>query len=364
MMNVKRAAYLYNGWHPCAERDAECGAGWTEWELLKKARLGGGATAAGMPRGGPYDDRDPATWDARIETATRHGVDVLVSGWFWSRGKKVFHEALERGYLGAERRDEASFAVFWANRMPHRVLPLRAADPEGPDPRRLVHADPADFVALVQDLGDRFFARPNYWRPAGLPYFAIYDTTLFLRQLGPARAAEAIARAKDRVGGLFLAAIDPDVPWRPLLRELGFDAVTHYVHLPVWKGGPREQEYDALVARREAEWPRWPVECGLPYFPSCARGWDARPRGVWHANASPDRFPWAPIVVGATPEKFGAHVAAAERFARTQRRTADGRALEPAVFLASWNEWTEGHALEPSEEHGEAWLAALPRDER
>lgn len=353
------AAWVYNGWHPCAERDEHFGPGWTEWELLRGARphFDGHVPPSG-PAEGAYDDRDPAVWDARIATAKRSGVDVLVSGWFWSRGKKVFDDALSQGFLRSERRDELRFAVFWANRMPHRVLPLRTIDPLAPPGYRRVYSDPDDFVALVSDCGDRFFGLDAYWRIDGRPVFPIFDTTLFLLQMGEARARDAIARAKERLGGLWLVAIDPDVPWRPRLRELGFDAVTHYVRLPIWKGGPRLQDYDDLARMREAEWPAWQTDCALPYYPSVAAGWDATPRGVWHPKEAPDRFPWAPIVTGATPARFARHLREAETWTTAQH--GDGAPL----FVASWNEWSEGHAIEPSRAHGDAFLRALGRDGR
>jgi len=353
------AAWVYNGWHPCPERDEHFGPGWTEWELLRGARphFDGHLPPSG-PASGPYDDRDPALWDARIATAKRAGIDVLVSGWFWSRGKQVFERALLDGYLRCARQRELRFAVFWANRMPHRVLPLRALEPLANAGYRKVYSDPDDFVALLSDLGDRFFVHDAYWRIDGKPVFSIFDTTLFLLQMGEARARDAIARAKERLGGLWLVAIDPDVPWRPRLRELGFDAVTHYVRLPIWKGGPRLQDYDELARRREAEWPGWQSDCALPYYPSVAAGWDATPRGVWHPKERPDRFPWSPIVTGATPARFARHLREAESWTTAQH--GDGAPL----FVASWNEWSEGHAIEPSRDHGDAFLRALGRDGR
>jgi hypothetical protein len=350
------AAYVYNGWHPCAERDRHFGAGWTEWELVRAARphFQGHVPPEG-PATGSYDDRDPAVWDARIATARRHGVDVLVSGWFWSRGKQVFERALLDGFLGCRRQHELRFAVFWANRMPHRVLPLREIDPSAPPRYRRVFCDPDDFVALLRDCGERFFRHDAYWRIGGAPYFAIFDTTLFLLQMGASRAAAAIARAKDALGGLHLVAIDPDAPWRPRLRELGFDAVSHYVRLPIWKGGPRHQDYAELAERREAEWAGWAKDCALPYYPSVAAGWDATPRGVWHPHSTPDRFPWAPVVTGATPERFARHLRAAEDWTLAQHGAG------APLFVASWNEWSEGHAIEPSRSGGDALLRALGR---
>lgn len=350
------AVWVYDGWHACPERDEHFGPGWTEWELLRAARPQfEGHEPPGLPLAGCYDDSDPRTWDARIALAERHGVEVLVPGWFWSRGKKVFERALLDGYLQCERRDAIRFAVFWANRMPHRVLPLRLDDPQAPPGYRKVYSDPDDFVALLEDCAERFFTRAGYWRIGGDPFFAIFDTTLFLRQLGATRAATAIARAKERLGGLHLVAIDPDLPWRPHLRGLGFDAVSHYVRLPIWKGGPHLQDYDELARLREAEWSGWSRDCDLPYYPSVSVGWDATPRGVWHLDEPPHRFPWSPIVTGATPQRLARHFAAAEHW------TLAHNGARGPVFVASWNEWSEGHALEPSLRHGDAFLRALGR---
>ncbi|HYC76808.1 MAG TPA: glycoside hydrolase family 99-like domain-containing protein, partial [Planctomycetota bacterium] len=105
----------------------------------------------------------------------------------------------------------------------------------------------------------------------------------------------------------------------------------------------------------ESEWDGWARDCGLPYYPSVSPGWDATPRGVWHPDEPPDRFPWAPVVVDATPERFARHVAAAERW--TLAANGPGAPL----FIASWNEWSEGHAIEPSARDGDAWLRALGR---
>ncbi|MEI6129717.1 MAG: glycoside hydrolase family 99-like domain-containing protein, partial [Planctomycetota bacterium] len=91
----------------------------------------------------------------------------------------------------------------------------------------------------------------------------------------------------------------------------------------------------------------------LPYMPSVATGWDASPRGADFGDARPDKYPWAPVVTGEHPEKF----------ATALRRGLDFHSPngidDPLVLLASLNEWSEGHYLEPDERFGTGWLEAV-----
>ncbi len=195
-------------------------------------------------------------------------------------------------------------------------------------------------------------------------YLSIFDSTFFIRELGFewARAAIAAARAMLASTGLpplHLAAIDPSAEIIGHLAAAGFDSVTHYVLLPEWKG-PAVQDYEACALRRSREWPLTAARAGLPYHPSVAPGWDASPRGAdFGASAGPDRYPWSPVVTGEHPDRFRAAVARAVAFARGGGRPAD----EQLVFVASLNEWSEGHYLEPDTRFGLGWLEAV-RDGR
>ncbi|MBM4363863.1 MAG: glycoside hydrolase family 99-like domain-containing protein, partial [Deltaproteobacteria bacterium] len=285
-------AYVYPGWHPIPERDRSFYPGFTEWDLVEGCRPRfDGHPQPRLPALGRYDDRDPGAMGARLALARDHGVDGFVVGFFWCRGKRVFEEALDRGVLGSEVGRDAPFALMWANRMPRRVLPVRRADVPVIDPERLVSSDVEDFEALMALVAERYMARPNYLRVDGLPYFSIFDSTHFLRELGREGARQAVARARARLAalglpGLHLAAIDPSEDVAPLLREVGFDSVTHYVLLPYWKG-PTLQDYEEVAARRAAEWPGYAERAGLPYHPSVAPGWDASPRGADFGPARP-----------------------------------------------------------------------------
>ena len=358
MPPVRTAAYVYTGWHPIPERDLAFGRGFTEWDLVRACgpRFPGHAQPK-VPLLGEYDDRDPVAVARRLTLAQAHGVDALVFGVFWCRGKRVFEQGLDQGFLGGELGASMPFACMWANRLPRRVLPVLREDLPVLDPERAVPSDASDFVAFVAMLAENYFARPNYVTVGGRSYLSIFDSTFFVRELGPDGARAAIAAARRWLGehghrDLHLAAIEPNAATLPLVREVGFDSVTHYVLLPDWKG-PFEQDYREYAERRAGEWAHFAEVSGLPYMPSVSPGWDASPRGADFGPKRPDKYPWSPVVTGEHPE----HFAAALRRARAFRSPTS--VDDPLVLVASWNEWSEGHYLEPDRRFGMGWLEAV-----
>ncbi len=349
---VRIAAYVYPGWHPIPERDASFYPGFTEWDLVKdcRPRFEGHAQPK-VPALGVYDDRDPDALATRIELARDHGVDAFVYGFFWCRGKRVFQDGLDLGFLGSPLGRDTPFALMWANRMPRRVLPVRRSDLPVIAQDRLVETDVDDFEALIAYVGERYFARDNYLRVDGRPYFSIFDSTFFLHELGLDDARRAIERARrwcrsNGVGDPHFAAIDPAYDVLPHVRDVGFDSVTHYVLLPDWRG-PFLQDYAERAKISAERWDHFAREGTLPYMPSVAPGWDASPRGADFGDKRPDKYPWSPVVVGEHPERFRAALARAAGYG------------SPWVFVASLNEWSEGHYLEPDERFETGWLEAV-----
>ncbi|MCA8942794.1 MAG: glycoside hydrolase family 99-like domain-containing protein [Planctomycetes bacterium] len=353
---MRVAAYVYPGWHPIPERDESFHPGFTEWELVAacRPRFEGHAQPR-VPLLGEYDDRDPIEVERRVALAREHGIDALVYGSFWCRGKRVFEDALDRGFLGSGVGQETPFAVMWANRMPRRVLPVRRADLPVIDGRRRVPTDVEDFVAFVGTMAREYFVRPNYLTVGGYAYLSVFDSTFFLLELGIDGAREAIARAREWLAAndfpeLHLAAIDPSADVIGSLREVGFDSVTQYVLLPEWKGDP-SQDYATAAARRADEWAGYAERSGLPYMPSVAPGWDASPRGADFGPARPDKYPWSPVVTGEHPDEF--------RRALERALAFDSGVDDGLTFVASLNEWSEGHYLEPDTRFGNGWLEAV-----
>lgn len=359
---MRVAAYVYTGWHPIAERDAAFHPGFTEWELVRGCRPRfPGHRQPKVPALGEYDDRDPHELGRRLLLAQAHGVDAFVFGVFWCRGKRVFEAGLDQGLLGGDAGDRVPFACMWANRLPRRVLPVRRADLPVLDPARLVPSDVDDFVDFVAMLATNYFRRPNYVTVGGRSYLSIFDSTFFVKELGRvgARAAIVAARRWLRANGhrdLHLAAIEPNAEVLPLVREVGFDSVTHYVLLPDWKG-PFEQDYREYAERRAGEWRHFAAVSGLCYMPSVAPGWDASARGADFGAARPDKYPWWPVVTGEHPELFLAALRRGRAFVSPHGVD------DPLLLVASLNEWSEGHYLEPDLRFGMGWLEAV-RDSR
>lgn len=349
------AAWVYTGWHKCLERDQKFGADWTEWDMVLEAKPHfKGHNQPRIPLYGPYDDSLPEAAVRQVSWARQYGIDLFVYGIFWSRGKRVLEKALDNGFLRAGT--GFPFAVMWANRMPRGVRPVKAVKQEVIDPARLVYTDPDDFLEFIKFVCHSYFAQPEYFRMNGCPLLAIFDSTFFIRQMGEEQCAYAISRARSfiRTQGfpdLHLMAVNPAPAWLPVYRRVGFDSVTHYVYLPHWKGDYL-QDYNALAAERSAAWHTFSERTALPYFPSVATGWDATPRGVMHPGFRPRQYPWWPVVTGEHPEHFSNFLKQAMSY--TLRHNSP-----PLTFIASLNEWSEGHYLEPDEKHGFGWLEAV-----
>lgn len=360
---MRLAAYVYPGWHPIPERDEAFHPGFTEWELVAdcRPRFEGHAQPK-VPLLGTYDDRDPVAVGKRVALARASGIDAFIHGLFWCRGKRVFEDALDQGFLGSDEGQATPFAVMWANRMPRRVLPVRRPDVAVIDESRRVPTDVHDFVQLMEMVAETYFTRPNYLKVGGRHYFSIFDSTFFLRELGPSWASEAVRAARDSLASrgfdLHLAAIEPNLEAATQVREVGFDSVTHYVHLPDWKG-PFQQDYAERARISAAQWPDFAARTGLPYMPSVATGWDASARGadfggLESGGSRPDRYPWSPVIVGEHPDRFRDALVRAMDYAEAHLE-------DPLVLLASWNEWSEGHSLEPDERFGHGFLEAVKR---
>lgn len=358
MTNYKIGAYYYPGWHHCPVRDHSFPKGWSEWDLVYdcKPRFDGHDQPK-LPLWGRYDESQPDVFAQKLNIAQKYGVDLFIFAYYWSRGKRLLEGALNQGYLKTAEPRKTSFALMWANRMPRRVMPVKDAAARIIDPSRLVYTDPSDFIEFIKHVATHYFCEESYFKVDGAHYLSIFDTAFFIRQLGYDNARNAIKNARDYLAekslSLHLAAIDPIAEHQPMLKSIGFDSVTHYVFLPEWSG-PLLQDFNQCAQLRAEQWQHYQPATELPYVPSVSPGWDANPRAADHGKEKPGKYPWSPVVTKSSPENFAKFLAQAAEFAHKKSEFS-----HPFSLISSWNEWSEGHYLEPDEKHGYAWLEAI-----
>ncbi len=85
-------------------------------------------------------------------------------------GSKYLHSALESGYLGAANNDRLKFAVMWCN---HDLGSIAKGA-----------IRPETFESLTDDVIEKYFKHPSYWKIDGCPYFSIYQFKTFLETFG------------------------------------------------------------------------------------------------------------------------------------------------------------------------------------
>lgn len=358
------AAYYFPNFHRDSRNEARHGRGWTEWELMKCARPRfSGHDQPKIPAWGYEDEADPRVMSKKIRTAREYGIDTFVFDWYWYDGPYL-QRALDEGFLGAENRDDLKFALMWANHDWYDRHPVSRNVPEAKLLYRWANT-PENIGETWDHLIANYLTRPNYWRVDGLPYFSIYATDRFIRQMGgPAGAAAVLAdfRARARRAGLpgihlnavwfdnlesTVSAVCPPSEWAS---KLGFSSYTSYNNVfttPVWRSNFPVisfalacEEYLDLARRAAAKLP-------APYFPVITAGWDSSPRTVQsEVYEFLDYYPYFPVMEP-DPAAFG----------RLLRELADP---DPGVvFINAWNEWTEGSYLEPDEKNGFALLETL-----
>jgi len=92
----KVLAYYFPSWHRDPRNAEWFGEGWTEWELLRRARPRfPGHRQPRVPVLGHQDDSDPATFDVQIPLAVEFGVDGFLFDFYWYEDGPYLERALD-----------------------------------------------------------------------------------------------------------------------------------------------------------------------------------------------------------------------------------------------------------------------------
>lgn len=361
----------YPHWHSYDHGSSWKGDGWTEWEGLKAAvpRFPGHHQPL-KPTWGCFDESDPK-WTAReIDLAVNHGIDVFLYDWYWYSGVKNMEEALEQGFLKAANRSRMKFALMWANH--HRRDQFC---PEFGTPRTVwlpSRHTPRDLERAMDYCAEHYFREPNYWRPDGRLFFSVFQAKEFVEQLGgPQETRKVLEKIDARLSRTGL----PPMHWNGMVstpavaakvQQAGFLSTSRYNVNTAGKAGPDMTErYEDVMEAHRQHWKKM-LDAPLMDLPVATMGWDSSPRCradvKWPFPKTPKatkwtfyEYPYGPIVVGNTPERF-------EQLLRDMAQHAEQDPRRPfAVLINAWNEWTEGGFLLPEERYGTGYLEAIRR---
>ncbi len=358
------AAYYFPDYHADPRNEAFHGRGWTEWELLKVAHPRfDGHRQPRVPVWGYEDETDPVVMAKKIETAKAHGIDAFVFDWYWYDGPYL-QRALDEGFLNAPNNQDFKFALMWANHDWYDRMPVNR---DIYHPKMLYQwADTRETISGVWDmLIEKYFTRPNYWYVDGVPYFSIYATNRFIKQMGGVEsAADVLSELREKVRkaglpGIHINAVWYDnldsqpsspCPYADWVNKVGFDSYTSYNCMfshPVWEKELKVTFQQSNAAYMELARKAFSTLPGS-YFPVVTAGWDSSPRTTQSDVYEILGYPWLPVMES-DPAAFGDLLRKLAAYD------------PPAIFINAWNEWTEGSYLEPDTFFGMALLEEIKK---
>lgn len=360
------AAIYFPSWHSDDHYSSWYGENWNEWKLLQDnpERFPGQNRVKPARDWGYFDEADPQWMARQIDLAVDHGVNVFIFDWYWYNGVQILHRPVEETLPRTPNKDKIKYALMWADHTWVNYFPYPY---DGPVNWLLpIRHTPSNFDRVMQHCIEHHFNQPNYWKVNGAVYFSLFAPEEFIKQLGgPENTRKVLdaARAKVRAAGLgevHFAAFTGIPQSIPAIKQAGFDSMTSY-NVTTMSSGLRVQEqpfeeYDSMVQRHESYWDN--MDTGvLPYGPVVTVGWDVTPRWEHNVPFPPQKahYPYTPTIINNTPEKFG------DLVRRGLKQVDQSKLPPPALFINSWNEWTEGSALLPQEKYGDGYLRELKK---
>ena len=366
---VTVACYYFPNYHTGDPRnEAAKGVGWTEWELVKKARPRfAGHRQPKVPLWGYTDERDPLAMAQKIDAAANHGIDAFIFDWYMYEDGPFLNRCLDEGFLKAKNTNRLKFSLMWANHDWVEIHPYK----RGTDQQLLYPAkvSPKRYDEICDHLVKDYFTKPNYWLIDGKAYFSIYDVQKFVENFGSIEATrEAMNRLRNKAiaAGLkgvhwnivawglpILPVENPPANTAELIQLLGFDSATSYVWIHHAQLPDVQTDYNKARDAYFAHWDKAKKEYGVPYFPNVTMGWDSSPRCDLNDEWGNWGYPFTNTLGNNTPENFKTAL----------QQTKDKLLADPngprILNINCWNEWTEGSYLEPDTKTGMAYLEAV-----
>ena len=376
---VDVVAVYYPHWHRYPKGDEWFKDRWNwgegEWEFVKTARPRfPGHKWPMKPLPGYLNGKDPKDVETEIALASNAGIDVFLYDYYYYDGQITQEEAIEEGFLKAKNRGLMKFALMWCyHQRVHSFRGKPGAEKKLLMGRKFV---PEELVNLIDYSIGHYFRQPEYWRKDGRIFFSIYNAAEFVDKLGEDAARKAIAESREHVRAAGLGEIEfnaqnaRSLDSAALLKDVGFDSLTHYNANPIPRLRERMHEEGSMLfdygeTTRELE-KRYELfsAAELPYYPSVSTGWDATPRCdpaepfPWGRlpKGQSLQYPYGMVLTNCTAALFERNLRQAKAYA--DRLSKGGTGI---VYVNAWNEYTEGCYLLPTLRDGDAMLRAVGR---
>lgn len=303
------------------------------------------------PAIGYYDEGSPEVADWHIKYALEHGIQGFIYCWyrdgFDPRIKQNLGHALHDGLFKARYRDRFQFVIMWENGC-------------GTGCRGV--SDLLD--NLMPFWMENYFKHPSYAKIDGRPLLYIWVPNNLTRDLGGSdNVRVALNRMRDAClkegfKGLYIVGCvgTADKITLPRMAKEGWDASSAYGLIGPTDDEPGEDvegiatvDHQTSLSNQEKIWLGKKEIGALPDIIDVMMGWDPRP---WHGPRT------ARYLAGAQPSHF--EEACRRAHALIKKTPGDGLDKKVVVF-DNWNEFGEGHYLEPCSGFGFAFADAIRR---
>lgn len=358
-------AFYFPQFYAIAENDRWWGRGFTDWDLVKKARpLATGHHQPRMPKVGFYDQSRPEVVHQQIELAQTYGLSGFNFYHYWFDGKLLLEKPLE--HFARDHNHNLTYCITWANETWTRQW---VGSPEVLIAQRYL-ADPVLWQAHFDYLRP-FFEDERYMRLDGKPVFCIYRPEQH-PHLASWLDFFVDQAEKAGLGGISPVAIksfpvaDEASLYQHFAAVINFQPRLYFSYLrgqrsPLWQraepylrrlpetlqlwlAGLRARRQGGSVYDYQALWQfilQSAQTAGAQEFQSVAVDWDNTAR----YGSRSHRFS------GVDVDTFSAGLSRLSRI-----EAAKG---VPYIFINAWNEWSEAAYLEPDTERDTAYLQVI-----
>ena len=321
------------------------------------------------PLWGYYDESSPEVFDWQIKWALEHGINCFIHCWYRNReniGNPVTVEDLRLGhaiheaFFNARYKDMMKFAIMW----------------------ECVWGKAQDKNDLINNLlpfwVEQYFSKPNYLKIDGKPVLFVYNLKEMMKAIGgfdPAKEAfDALREEIKKYGfdGIHITAnhqatkVDLTNQWWDSLdtyKKMGMDSNFQY-GWSIAIEDLTDAEYENYLKRGGYV----PSDFALKFFENQI---DMRVKydpdyTMYVASSMLDSEPWFKVFgksekgptlryIFSIPE-YVEHLKYVKKTIDSLPETSVGKNI---LVLDNWNEWSEGHYIAPSLEHGFKKLQAI-----